>query len=108
MNTLLTAVRICSGEFGVAPGGKNVPSPSGNAPNTGIRKLYSWKEILSFGMVPGGHDGTACALALGAAITVAARPAAATAASVDRIFTSLSFSRAGLLPGPSPGKSPAY
>ena len=54
-----------------------MPSPSGKAPNTGIRKLYSWKLILSLAIVPGTHAGAVWALAVGDATTtaaVAARP----------------------------------
>ena len=80
--TFLTAACCCAGVLGVPPGGKNVPSPSGNAPNTGTRKLNSWKLILSLGIVPGPD----WALAGAEAITVAARPATAVAPKVLRRF----------------------
>src|SRR5262245_58627892 len=57
----------------------------------GTRKLNSWKLILSLGMVPGQAVGVCARAAGGAAMTAAERPAAATAASAERSFTTLSL-----------------
>ncbi len=86
--TFLSAVCICAGVLGVPPGGKNVPSPSGIAPNTGTRKLNSWKLILSLGIVPAHGAGVVCARAGETAITAAASVAAAASAREVRLTSS--------------------